>query len=281
MRVPSRDGAGEPRRSPRPPLCAVAVLVHVCAGRRRPPRGAAPRVRPPGWTTPATSPSPTACSAGSTRSGTRGSAATSRGRGDRHRGQRGSAARALRRRARGHDGPARADAARADRALPRRRPQVWTERPPLGADPQVTGPGWVAGPGATEPAPGLRRRGDRRARPRVPRARRARPRPRAPVARIRDQIHRVATSRDWRWPALRLNQINWYSAVFAADAIVNGEHTALADGMGRHLARLPGRRGRERPRPATSAPDCASTTCPAAGCARARTSTPPSTPTSS
>jgi hypothetical protein len=58
------------------------------------------------------------------------------------------------------------------------------------------------------------------------------------VARIRDQIHRVATSRDWRWPAMRLNQFNWYVAMFAADAIVNGTTTTLADGMARHLERF-------------------------------------------
>ena len=61
---------------------------------------------------------------------------------------------------------------------------------------------------------------------------------RTTVARIRYQIHRVATSQDYRWPALRLNQINWYCQMFAADAIVNGERTALAEGMGRHLARF-------------------------------------------
>jgi hypothetical protein len=58
------------------------------------------------------------------------------------------------------------------------------------------------------------------------------------VARIREQIHAVATSRDWRWPALRLNQFNWYVAIFAADALVNGTSDVFADGMARHLERF-------------------------------------------
>ncbi|WP_028063014.1 hypothetical protein [Solirubrobacter soli] len=60
----------------------------------------------------------------------------------------------------------------------------------------------------------------------------------ATVTRIRQEIHTAATSREWAFPALRLNQINWYCAVYAADAIVNGERRALAAGMGGQLARF-------------------------------------------
>ena len=55
------------------------------------------------------------------------------------------------------------------------------------------------------------------------------------VARIRDEIHQVATSDDYRYPALRLNQINWYTAVLAADATVNGEQAAFVGGVHGHL----------------------------------------------
>ena len=58
------------------------------------------------------------------------------------------------------------------------------------------------------------------------------------VARIRHQIARVARSPDWRWPALRLNQFNWYATMFAADATVNGRGATLAGGLGRHIARF-------------------------------------------
>jgi hypothetical protein len=56
------------------------------------------------------------------------------------------------------------------------------------------------------------------------------------VARIRHEIHAAATSPEWAYPALRLNQINWYCAVYAADALVNGQRPALAAGMGGQLA---------------------------------------------
>ena len=125
-------------------------------------------------------------------------------------------------------------------------PQIYGERPPAGADPQVTGPGWVNGPGRagrhpvydSEVIDGLVH---------AYVARDALGLAAADVARIRRQVHRVATSRDYAWPALRLNQINWYCAMYAADAIVNGARTALADAMARQLAHfLAGVRGRGR-----------------------------------
>ena len=58
----------------------------------------------------------------------------------------------------------------------------------------------------------------------------------ATVAAIGSQIARVARSREWRWPALRLNQFNWYCALFAAHATVNGATDVLARDMGRHLS---------------------------------------------
>ena len=138
---------------------------------------------------------------------------------------------------RGLRGPLRAD----DRARAIVRfltgPEIYAERPPAGADPQVTGPGWANGPGRSGRHPVY----DREVIDGLVHAYHARdalglaP---ADVARIRREVHRVATSRDYAWPALRLNQINWYCEMYAADAIVNGTRTALAEGMARQLARF-------------------------------------------
>ena len=72
---------------------------------------------------------------------------------------------------------------------------------------------------------------------------------------IADRIHRVARCRFWRWPTIRLNQINWYALVYAADATVTGDPTLL-----RHDLRAQLDAG-SSPAGATSAPGCASTTC--------------------
>ena len=53
-------------------------------------------------------------------------------------------------------------------------------------------------------------------------ARRALDLPDATARLIVDRIHRVASSRFWRWPTIRLNQINWYALMYAADATVTG-----------------------------------------------------------
>ena len=44
---------------------------------------------------------------------------------------------------------------------------------------------------------------------------------------IADRIHRVAMGSYWRWPAIRLNQINWYALVYAANATVTGSPRLL------------------------------------------------------
>ena len=106
---------------------------------------------------------------------------------------------------------------------------------------------------------------------------------RSTVARIRDQIHRVATSRDWRWPALRLNQLNWYCAMFAADAIVNGARTTLWPTAWRaHLARfLAGAAPAPAPKAGNLGPGLRFHYLPRrAACGPLRTSTRPSTRTS-
>jgi hypothetical protein len=72
------------------------------------------------------------------------------------------------------------------------------------------------------------------------RARRALDLPEKTVELIQDRVHRVAAGSYWRWPAIRLNQMNWYVLVFAADATVNGNDRALARGTRAHLNRFLG-----------------------------------------
>jgi hypothetical protein len=55
---------------------------------------------------------------------------------------------------------------------------------------------------------------------------------------IEDRIHRVARCRFWRWPRLRLNQINWYALVYAADATVTGDPTLLRHDLRAQLRRF-------------------------------------------
>ena len=50
---------------------------------------------------------------------------------------------------------------------------------------------------------------------------------------IADRIHRTAMGDFWRWPTIRLNQINWYALVYAANATVTG-----SPGLLRHDLRL-------------------------------------------
>jgi hypothetical protein len=55
---------------------------------------------------------------------------------------------------------------------------------------------------------------------------------------IADRIHRVAHTRYWRWPTIRLNQINWYALVYAADATVTGRPGLLRRDLRLQLARF-------------------------------------------
>jgi len=62
--------------------------------------------------------------------------------------------------------------------------------------------------------------------------------PRRGVAAIRARIRRVARSRAFRWPALNLNQINWYVELIAARAVVEQRPRLLAHGFRRYLNRF-------------------------------------------
>lgn len=57
-------------------------------------------------------------------------------------------------------------------------------------------------------------------------------------AAIADRIHRVASSHFWRWPAMRLNQVNWYALMYAADATVTGRPQLLRRDLHAQLARF-------------------------------------------
>jgi hypothetical protein len=56
--------------------------------------------------------------------------------------------------------------------------------------------------------------------------------------RIATAIHRVAHSSFWRWPSIRLNQINWYALIYAADATVGGPGGLLRDDLRRQIHRF-------------------------------------------
>jgi hypothetical protein len=70
------------------------------------------------------------------------------------------------------------------------------------------------------------------------RARRALGLSRETARRIRAAIHRTAHGRFWRWPAIRLNQINWYALVYAADATVTGNGRLLRHDLALQLRRF-------------------------------------------
>ena len=98
---------------------------------------------------------------------------------------------------------------------------------------------------------------------------------------IADRIHRVASSRFWRWPTIRLNQVNWYALMYAADATVTGRSGLLRRDLRAQLAALRRERRRSRPgrgqlRRRAALPLPAATSRPTA----APTSTRPSTRTS-
>jgi hypothetical protein len=56
--------------------------------------------------------------------------------------------------------------------------------------------------------------------------------------RIATAIHRVAHSSFWQWPSIRLNQINWYALIYAADATVGGPGGLLRDDLRRQIHRF-------------------------------------------
>src|SRR5215207_8873434 len=58
---------------------------------------------------------------------------------------------------------------------------------------------------------------------------------------IADRIHRTAMGSYWRWPTIRLNQINWYALVYAANATVTGSPRLLRHDLRRQIERFAAR----------------------------------------
>ena len=78
------------------------------------------------------------------------------------------------------------------------------------------------------------------------RARTALALPQSTVELIVDRISRTAHGSFWRYPAIRLNQINWYGLMYAASAEVTGDPTLLRQDFWQQLVRF-ARPGRARP----------------------------------
>jgi hypothetical protein len=70
------------------------------------------------------------------------------------------------------------------------------------------------------------------------RAREALRLPDSTVDKIRRAIHATAHGSFWRYPTIRLNQVNWYALMYAADATVTGETTLLKRDMYLQLKRF-------------------------------------------
>jgi hypothetical protein len=62
--------------------------------------------------------------------------------------------------------------------------------------------------------------------------------PDSTVKKIRNAIHSTARGAFWRYPTIRLNQINWYALIYAADATVTGDDTLLKRDFGQQLTRF-------------------------------------------
>ena len=62
--------------------------------------------------------------------------------------------------------------------------------------------------------------------------------PDSTVDAIRDAISRTARGSFWRYPTIRLNQINWYALMYAADATVTGDPALLKRDFSAQLTRF-------------------------------------------
>ena len=80
---------------------------------------------------------------------------------------------------------------------------------------------------------------------------------------IADAIDTTARGTFWRYPTIRLNQINWYALMYAADATVTGKTDLVRNDMRNQLMRfVRGMRGDSAARRQPRRRACASTTCP-------------------
>ena len=129
----------------------------------------------------------------------------------------------------GHRGAARNDARARAAARFLTGPQIWREG--------RARPGWRASPDVGDLHPVFQAE-VAEALAAAYRARRALGLDAATTRAIERQLARVIASPAWRWPALLLNQFNWYATIAAADATVNGDGRALATGLRRHIDRF-------------------------------------------
>ncbi len=150
---------------------------------------------------------------------------------------------------RGHEGPARNDA-RARRLVDAlvSSPPFVSKAPPRFRDAQTHAPGWVSSMRRlrsnqhlvvdSEVVDGLRH---------AWLARRELGLSERQADLIADRIHRTAMGSYWRWPTIRLNQINWYALLYAADATVTGDPRLLRRDLRLQIQRFAdGARGRGR-----------------------------------
>ncbi len=133
---------------------------------------------------------------------------------------------------RGHRGPARNDARARAAARFLTGPRIWRQG--------RARPGWRASPDVGDLHPVFQAE-VAEALAAAYRARRVLGLDAATSRAIERQLARVIASPAWRWPALLLNQFNWYATIAAADATVNGDDRTLTSGLQRHLDRFAGR----------------------------------------
>ena len=162
----------------------------------------------------------------------------------------------------GHTGPgAPATTARASSSTALCDGPAWVKSPPTAR--RATCPGWRdALDGRRHPAPGGRHRDRLGAAAIAWRAREALGLDQATADLIADRIIRTTAGEFWRWPALRLNQINWYARMYAggrggrrdrgrpARAAAEASCSRFVDGA----TRADGRRDGLQPRPGLPLP---------------------------
>jgi hypothetical protein len=141
---------------------------------------------------------------------------------------------------RGHRGPARADARARSVAAALLRTPPWVERvtDPIPGS-QAHAPGWVASMHNLRSGQHLVVDGEvTDALAMAWRARVALRLNAATRTRIQDRLRRVANGPYWRYPTLRLNQINWYAEVYGAATVATGNRRWLRRDMRRQLQRF-------------------------------------------
>jgi hypothetical protein len=140
----------------------------------------------------------------------------------------------------GHEGPCRQDARARTLARQLCDSPPWSEQPqPVEPDPQFHNPGWVESMNTVVAAM------DKSIDPKVAealmyawKARDALELPDETVALIEDRISRCARGPFYRFPSVRLNQINWHCEMYAHLATVTGDTELLVNDYRQQLERF-------------------------------------------